>query len=958
MRGDDDDAIASTEAGVATPRSADADAATAGGAASALTSGDALVRQVMGGGPAAAPLALAAGELVDDTYRVVRRLGAGGMGVVYLAHDQRLKRDVALKLHTRGAAARLAREATAIAQLQHPNVVTVYQIGTHAGFPYVAMEYVDGGTARAWLAEARRPWRAIVALYVAAARGLAAAHAAGMVHRDFKPENLLVGKDGRIRVADFGLAREVGERDAATPVTDELLSPLTQTGVMVGTPAYMAPEQRAGGAVDAAADQFALCASLWEALYGARPFAGGDAATLAAATARGVIAAPADARGVPRAIRRALERGLAADPARRFPSMEALAQALTPRRSWARWGGAAVAVAGLASAAALWPRAAPDPCRDAGRLVDREVPAALIDAMRVVVMGSPASEVKRDRIAARLGRVRPTLLAATEQACRAARVERTLPAGLAERAAACLTERARVAAILVDDRALAATDPVAYLDRLRGIPPLTPCLDAVVLAATPARADDASLRARALLWAAKSEVDHDRAAAAAATLAQARAVMPADDDGARALALVVEGGIAYDEHRFDAAGQALADAYYAGVARDDPAVYLSALGQLVILHTGEVRDPAAMQQWLRVAAAAVKRDQARAPVETAGVASALSAAADRGGNPAAALRYADIATAIHAGVGNRGFIAEAAHVRANALAGGGRHAEAIADYRAALEVIEAELGSDAPMTIVILGELGLSQVEAGQREEALATAGRLEAALASGGPRDLTRATALLNLGVVLAEAGADDARAEPAYREARAIYAAALGPEHPDVLLCDTNLALIANGRGAHGEALATLERVLTIQRRTPGIEDIELASTQVNLAAVALAAGDHARAAPAAAAAVEAFVATEPGSRREVFARVFQVRALVALGRAHEALPIARAADVAARALPDVEDAALNTAVEIARVQLALGRDVAAARAALTQARAGFVALGPGMAARVADIDGLLAR
>ena len=122
-------------------------------------------------------------------------------------------------------------------------------------------------------------------------------------------------------------------------------------------------------------------------------------------------------------------------------------------------------------------------------------------------------------------------------------------AGLAERAAACLTERARVAAILVDDRALAAADPVAYLDRLRGIPPLTPCLDAVVLAATPARADDASLRARALLWAAKSEVDHDRAAAAAATLAQARAVMPADDDGARALALVVEGGIAYDERR-------------------------------------------------------------------------------------------------------------------------------------------------------------------------------------------------------------------------------------------------------------------------------------------------------------------------------------------------------------------------------------------------------------------------
>lgn len=637
--------------------------------------------------------------------------------------------------------------------------------------------------------------------------------------------------------------------------------------------------------------------------------------------------------------------------------MEALAAALTSRRRWARWGGAAVAVAGLASIAALWPRAAPDPCRDAARLVDREVPVALIDALRGVVEASPPT-VSRERIVARLGRVRPTLLAAAEQACRATHVERTLPAGLAERAAACLTERARVAAILVDDRRLAATDHVAYLDRLRGVPPLTPCLDAVVLAATPMRGDDAVVRARALLWAAKSEVDHGRAAAAAATLAQARAAMPAGDEGGRALALVIEGGIAYDEHRFDAAAHALSDAYYAGVAVDDPAVYLMALAQLVSLHTGEARDPAAIQQWLKVATAAVKRDQARAPIETAGVAQALSAAADRGGNPAAALRYADVATAIHAGVGDRGFMAEAAHVRANALAGGGRHAEAITDYHKALEVIEAELGSDAPMTIVILGELGLSQVEAGQRDDALATATRLEAALASGGPRDLTRATALLNLGVMLAEAGADDARAEVAYRAARDIYAEVEGPEHPDVLLCDTNLALIANGRGAHRDAQATLERILTIQQRTPGIEDIELAATQVNLAAVALEAGDHARAAAAAAAAVEVFAATEPGSRREVFARVFQVRALVALGRAREALPIARAADVAARAIPDVEDAALNTAVELARIQLALGRDVAAARAALAQARAGFVALGPGMAARIADIDGLLAR
>src|SRR5207302_1743091 len=172
------------------------------------------------------------------------------------------------------ALARIEREAQALARLSHPNVVVVYEVGLVDGRVFVAMEYVAGGTARSWLRESPRTAREILALYGAAGDGLAAAHAAGIVHRDFKPDNLLVGDDGRPRVADFGLARGLYDPDAPPEPDRAPLVDVTGTGSIVGTPAYMPPEQLAGAAVDARADQFAFSAALWEALYGARPFPG------------------------------------------------------------------------------------------------------------------------------------------------------------------------------------------------------------------------------------------------------------------------------------------------------------------------------------------------------------------------------------------------------------------------------------------------------------------------------------------------------------------------------------------------------------------------------------------------------------------------------------------------------------------------------------------------------------
>ncbi|MBP9863710.1 MAG: serine/threonine protein kinase, partial [Kofleriaceae bacterium] len=249
--------------GESPPEAASSAEVTAGGsgASTGASAGDSLLRAIVGMGRRSPPVSLVPGQVIAGTYRIERMLGVGGMGVVYLARDQRLGRDVALKLHATDAGARsverLAREAAAIAQLSHPNVVTVYQIATHDGQPFVAMEYVDGGTARTWLAAEPRRASEILALYLDAGRGLAAAHAAGLVHRDFKPDNVLVGKDGRVRVADFGLVlgdvpvastdQATRDDDGAPPPPTSATTPLTRTGTALGTPAYMAPEQHHGG---------------------------------------------------------------------------------------------------------------------------------------------------------------------------------------------------------------------------------------------------------------------------------------------------------------------------------------------------------------------------------------------------------------------------------------------------------------------------------------------------------------------------------------------------------------------------------------------------------------------------------------------------------------------------------------------------------------------------------------
>ncbi len=264
-------------------------------------------------------------------YALVEMIGRGAMGRVYAAHDPQLDRKVALKIVRSDrfaqatTRARLSREARAMAKVTHPGVVTVYDAGELADGVFIAMELVEGSTLAHWLATEPRDWREVVRMFIAIGHGLAAAHAAGIVHRDFKPENVLVDHQGRAAVTDFGLA-------ASEIVADDEAG----IGGLQGTPRYMSPEQFAGRNIDARTDQFSFAIALYEALYRNAPFAGSSVRELSAAVLGGNLRPRPDETSVPLAVHRVLLRALQTDPAARFPSMvellDALATATHPDR--------------------------------------------------------------------------------------------------------------------------------------------------------------------------------------------------------------------------------------------------------------------------------------------------------------------------------------------------------------------------------------------------------------------------------------------------------------------------------------------------------------------------------------------------------------------------------------------------------------------------------------------------
>ena len=456
-------------------------------------------------------------------YVVQRKLGQGGMGVVYLADDVELDRKVALKLlreelgEGSQGRARMLREAQALARLSHPNVVQVYEVGRWGEHDYVAMEFVEGETLDRWLAAEPRRWVEILAVLEQAGRGLEAAHAAGLVHRDFKPSNLLVGTDGRARVLDFGLARpaegasveprgslrvdagatEESSLDASP--TDGRSPNLTASGVVLGTPAYMPPEQLLGRPANALGDQFSFCVVAYEALLGARPFAAATRAEYLARVESGEPSPGTNQARVPGWLRKRILRGLAAEPDRRWPDMRTLLAELDhdPGRVW-RWLGAVASVAAAVGLAVALGGEEPSVCEPDPTGVADSWDAADHEA---VVAGFAASDLPGAdelglSVAAHLDAYAASLVDARAQACRDRWVVRRHTHEQLRLREACVDQRERelhaVAEVLVGaerDAIIHAPELLAELGEVEL------CAEVELLAAgAPAPRDEAMIR--------------------------------------------------------------------------------------------------------------------------------------------------------------------------------------------------------------------------------------------------------------------------------------------------------------------------------------------------------------------------------------------------------------------------------------------------------------------------------
>jgi tetratricopeptide (TPR) repeat protein len=416
----------------------------------------------------AVPAEWAAGTRVGH-YVVLARIGAGGMGAVYRAEDVDLGRAVALKrLHvdaSETAKARLMREARAAAALQHPNVVTVHEVAEEAGTPFLAMELVDGVTLTAWLKERTRTSREIAHMIAQSGRGLAAAHAQGLVHRDFKPDNVLVDRVGRARVADFGLAR-AGDSPPDTPATPSSgkgLGKLTATGSLAGTPAYMAPEIVGGAEPSPKSDQYALAITLYEALHGHHPFEGTSATALWAEMATGRIRA--GKRRIPRWLDRAVRRGLEVEPEKRWPDVAALVRELErPRRGWIYAGAGAGVVAAAAAVLLVRGHHGPD-CDQVARdvrvaVTHEDLKRAIHDPAQLALATAAVDQFTGD------------LRYALRESCRATSAG-TQSAALGDKRSACIEQARRRAFFVLDGIGSGANVATSIED----LPDVTACSD-------------------------------------------------------------------------------------------------------------------------------------------------------------------------------------------------------------------------------------------------------------------------------------------------------------------------------------------------------------------------------------------------------------------------------------------------------------------------------------------------
>jgi tetratricopeptide (TPR) repeat protein len=746
-------------------------------------------------GRSASDLALARGDQIGR-YVLLERVGSGGMGVVYAAYDPELDRKVALKLmHAEVvdevARRRLMREAQAMARLQHPNVIAVHDVGEHEGRVFIAMDFVDGGTLKSWLSTPRS-WREVLQVLVPAGHGLAAAHRQGLVHRDFKPDNVMIAMTGdvpeRVCVMDFGLARPTAAIESGAAPDGSSSSALslliTRDTQLLGTPAYMAPEQHAGKPLDHRADQFAFCVTLYEALYGDRPFAETSLAELTISiTAGRVREAPAGAK-VPTWLRRALVRGLAPLPDDRYPSMDALLTTIgsepAARRGWIIGGASVVAVAlaglGVWSIDRARTRSAceaADPRIELAWNDDRKAQlAATFGALEVPYAADTHARLEPlvDGYVQRWSELRT-------QVCLERDVDGTRSDLAARLADDCLASRARELAAMVDTL-IAGTGDIA----MSGIGMAT--------------------RLREL----------DRCVDDAWNLARTR---PPDDPATLAAVSRAEGAV----HRATAAMD-VGDSDRATALAEEALVEAKASGWLPIIATvhglqGSIADVRGehdrsvtllREAYLESVEAGADEQAIQFANDLCFVIGTRHARFDEG------LLWGQVAQRLVARLGLQDTVLDG---KAHECFGSvhqtrGAYAEALSSFERMLEINEAELGSDHPNVATSLNNVGAAHEMLGDLDDAAKAYGRaLELRKAVFGPQHPAVALTLNNVANVDAQRGEFD-RALEAYRTSVAITQDAYGANHPQLAAALNNVALVHLLRGEHAQAVTVGERAL----------------------------------------------------------------------------------------------------------------------------------------------------
>ncbi len=804
------------------------------------------------------PVLLPAGSRVGR-YVIDDVIGRGGMGVVYRAHDPELDRKVALKLLRVNKArredadlarARLLREAQTLARLSHPNVIAVHDAGTFEDQVFLAMELAAGETLAAWLGRAQPPQRRVLAAYVSAGRGLAAAHAAGIVHRDFKPKNVIIGDDGRVRVLDFGLAKPIAVPDgdepitgsSGQPVTDSSTDGLTRAGMIVGTPRYMALEQMTRGPVDERSDQFSFCVALYEALYGERPYAGQTVKALARNMRKGRLRAPARSARVPRWLRRILVRGLAANPADRYPSMTAMLDAIegTPRRRRRLTAGAiALAAAGATVLVASQAGHTVNPCGDPRALLSGAWDGPRRAQVEAALAGGDRPHAARTAalVGSELDRYADRWSALQHQACVATHVRGTASPRLYDLEMQCLNRRRDRLRDLTE--VLSTSPDGSLLDRavqaVSELGDLEDCSDQALLAADVA--PPAPDRANAVA-ALRRRIDHVQVLRATGRYDDAITAINAAVTDARDLdyppvlaeALLVNGMVrdaSGDAHGAESALREAATA--AATAHDDrraARAWTSLLWNLG--YSQQQREQVPIAQLAAEAALARAGDPPVLQADldnTVGtvryVAGDYDTARDRFERALSARQKLDDDSKIAGVLSNLGLV----YYRK------GDYQRALDLHKRALAMREKALGPDHPEVATTLNNLGIAAERLGQFDEALAAYRRAiairEGALGKG---HSSLAGLLNNVGIIYLRTQRP-AEAVPYFERALRIKEATYGPDSPRVGTTLDNLAIALDGQDRYADALPLLQRSLSITQKALGADHPDAAYTMTTM-------------------------------------------------------------------------------------------------------------------------------